>query len=88
MGGGWGAGRVAVSDSGLCLADGVAVVRKEYHRAERFRSAVPGIEAFALASARSFPRHAHDHFGLGVLDSGGASLVERGGGGGGGGGAT
>ncbi|WP_244424642.1 AraC family transcriptional regulator [Methylobacterium nodulans] len=37
------------------------------HRAEQFRSAVTGIEAVALASRRHFPRHAHDHFGIGVM---------------------
>jgi AraC-like DNA-binding protein len=42
----------------------------ETHRAEQYRSAVAGIEAFALASDRSFPRHAHDQFGIGVLHCG------------------
>lgn len=40
------------------------------HRAEQFRSAMPGIEAVALASDRSFPRHAHDQFGIGLLGFG------------------
>ena len=40
------------------------------HRAEQFHSAMSGIEAVALASDRSFPRHAHDQFGIGVLRSG------------------
>ncbi len=40
------------------------------HRAQQHRSAVSGIEAFSLASDRSFPRHAHDQFGIGVLLSG------------------
>ena len=40
------------------------------HRAEQYRTTVAGIEAFALASDRSFPRHAHDHFGIGVLGAG------------------
>ena len=40
------------------------------HRAEQHRSAVLGIEAFTLASDHSFPRHAHDQFGIGVLHSG------------------
>ena len=40
------------------------------HRSEQFRSTVPGIEALALVSDRSFPRHAHDRFGIGVLRSG------------------
>ena len=42
----------------------------EFHEAERHRSAVAGVEAFALASNRSFPRHAHDQFGIGILHSG------------------
>jgi AraC-like DNA-binding protein len=46
-------------------------VAGEVHRAEQHRSAVPGIEAFELASNRSFPRHAHDQFGIGVLHAGG-----------------
>ena len=40
------------------------------HRAEQHRSAISGIEAFALISDRYFPRHAHDHFGIGVLRTG------------------
>ena len=45
-------------------------MRGELHRAEQHRSAIPGIEAFALSSGRSFPRHAHDGFGIGVLHAG------------------
>lgn len=41
------------------------------HQAEQHRSAVPGIEAISLVSQRAFPRHAHDHFGIGVMISGG-----------------
>ncbi len=40
------------------------------HRAEQCRSSVPGSEAFTLASDRSFPRHAHDGFGIGLLHEG------------------
>ena len=40
------------------------------HRAEQRRSTVSGIEAFALTSDCSFPRHAHDQFGVGVLHTG------------------
>lgn len=40
------------------------------HRAEQYRSPIPGSEAFALASDCSFPRHAHDGFGIGVLHEG------------------
>lgn len=42
----------------------------DVHRAEPHRSAIPGIEAYALASNRSFPRHAHDQFGIGLIASG------------------
>lgn len=40
------------------------------HRAEQYRSAIPGIEACALISNQSFPRHAHDQFGIGVIAAG------------------
>ncbi len=40
------------------------------HRADQYRSAIPGSEAFSLASDRAFPRHAHDGFGIGVLQEG------------------
>lgn len=40
------------------------------HRAEQYRTAIVGIEAFALVSDRAFPRHAHDTFGMGVLREG------------------
>ena len=40
------------------------------HEAVRHRSALAGVEAFALASDCSFPRHAHDQFGIGVLHAG------------------
>ncbi len=40
------------------------------HVAEQRRSALAGVEAFTLTSDRSFPRHAHDAFGVGVLSVG------------------
>lgn len=40
------------------------------HRAEQHRTPVPGIEAVCLVSDRTFPRHAHDSFGIGVLHAG------------------
>ena len=40
------------------------------HRAEQHRSAIRGIEACSIASNQSFPRHAHDQFGIGVIASG------------------
>ncbi|MDB5433395.1 MAG: transcriptional regulator, AraC family [Caulobacter sp.] len=43
----------------------------EIHLAKQHRSAHPGVEAISLVSDRSFPRHAHDHFGIGVMVFGG-----------------
>ena len=40
------------------------------HLAEQHRTHISGVEAFSLVSDRSFPRHAHDGFGVGVLDAG------------------
>ena len=45
------------------------------HRAVTHRSAVPGIEAFSLTSDRSFPRHAHDHFGIGHVEAGAGDMI-------------
>lgn len=40
------------------------------HQAIVYRSCLPGVEAMYLCSARAFPRHAHDHYGLGVMTAG------------------
>lgn len=40
------------------------------HQALQHRSVLPGIEAYSLLSDRTFPRHAHDQFGFGVIQSG------------------
>ena len=42
----------------------------ERHEALRYRSALAGVEAFALASNCLFPRHAHDQYGIGFLHAG------------------
>jgi AraC-like DNA-binding protein len=43
------------------------------------RLPVDGIDAMSATSVRSFPRHTHDQFGVGVIDTGGhASLSEHG----------
>ena len=34
-------------------------------------SALPGLQTIAAESARSFPRHMHDVYGIGVIDRGG-----------------
>ena len=43
---------------------------KVQHRAVPFRSPLSGVEAVSIASARSFPRHAHDSFGIGLIREG------------------
>jgi AraC-like DNA-binding protein len=44
-----------------------------------FKVALTGIDAMAATTARSYPRHTHDQYGIGVIDSGGhASLSGRG----------
>lgn len=37
------------------------------HRVTQHRCGLPGIEARTIASARAFPRHTHDQFGIGVI---------------------
>jgi AraC-like DNA-binding protein len=43
---------------------------KRVHRVTQHRSAIPGIEAMTLFSDHAFPRHSHDHFGIGIVTSG------------------
>jgi hypothetical protein len=40
------------------------------HGATPYRAALPGVMAMRLHTAHSFPRHAHDHFGIGVMTAG------------------
>lgn len=40
------------------------------HQAVPHRSLLPGVEALSLLSEQRFPRHAHDHYGIGVIASG------------------
>lgn len=40
------------------------------HTVETFRTEQPGVDAFRLASNRRFPRHSHDQFGIGLIESG------------------
>ena len=40
------------------------------HRAARQSTIVPGVEAVSILSDRTFPRHSHDEFGIGVLIDG------------------
>lgn len=40
------------------------------HRSTLHRVALPGVMAMRLHTTHSFPRHAHDHFGIGVMTAG------------------
>ncbi len=40
------------------------------HHVEQHRTCVQGVEAMTLVSNHHFPRHAHDHFGFGLMASG------------------
>ncbi len=41
------------------------------HEVRQYRTPVLGVEAVSLRSVRQFPRHSHDQFGIGVINSGG-----------------
>lgn len=44
-----------------------------------FRGALKGFDAMSAITSRSYPRHTHDQYGIGVIDRGGhASLSGRG----------
>ena len=40
------------------------------HHVDTHQSVIPGVEAMTLTSNHAFPRHSHDHFGIGVLRAG------------------
>jgi hypothetical protein len=40
------------------------------HRVTQHRSAMAGVEAMTLFSDHSFPRHTHDHYGIGIMTAG------------------
>jgi len=40
------------------------------HLIAQHRSALPGVEAMTLLTDHAFPRHSHDGFGIGVMDTG------------------
>lgn len=62
------------------LAAGCVLSRAKMSDAVRFHGfPVAGINPMSAATARSFPRHTHDQYGIGVVDSGGhASWSGRG----------
>ena len=41
------------------------------HEVRQHRTALLGVDAISLKSARNFPRHSHDQFGIGVIHAGG-----------------
>lgn len=40
------------------------------HQVDLCPPCLPGVEMIAITSARSFPRHSHDQFGVGLMTSG------------------
>lgn len=40
------------------------------HRVTQHRSGIAGVEAMTLFSDHSFPRHTHDHYGIGIMTAG------------------
>jgi AraC-like DNA-binding protein len=65
----------SIPSRGIAMESAGAMVR-EVIRFHETRLA--GVDAMSANSARSFPRHTHDQFGMGVVDSGGhASLSDR-----------
>ena len=53
----------------ICYPNDMLVA--SHHRAVMLPPCLVGVEAVSLVSARAFPRHAHDQFGLGVVREGG-----------------
>jgi AraC-like DNA-binding protein len=45
-------------------------VKTTVHRATPHRPGLPGVEAMTLFSSHVFPRHSHDHFGIGIMTAG------------------
>ena len=43
---------------------------RRVHHVEQHRSAIAGTEAMTLFSNHTFPRHSHDHYGIGIMTSG------------------
>src|SRR5437773_1456616 len=41
------------------------------HRANQYKSTLPGVAPMMFVSNHHFPRHSHDQFGVGVIESGG-----------------
>ncbi|MET6555348.1 helix-turn-helix transcriptional regulator [Citrobacter farmeri] len=45
-------------------------MKKEVHQVKQHRCVIPDIEILSLYSERTFPRHSHDQFGIGVFIQG------------------
>ena len=43
---------------------------KRTHRVIQHRSGIAGVEAMTMFTEHAFPRHSHDHFGIGIMTSG------------------
>lgn len=47
------------------------IVAARIHWAKQYKSVLPGVTPMAFVSNHHFPRHSHDQFGVGVIESGG-----------------
>ncbi len=45
-------------------------MKKDVHQVKQYRRVIPDVEILSLYSARAFPRHSHDQFGIGVFIQG------------------
>ena len=65
-----------------CITEGIAGSGRTEPMVERiryFKGALESVDAMAATTSRTYPRHTHDQYGIGVVDSGGhASLSGRG----------
>ena len=57
----------------------ITAAKAVVERIRYFKVALQGIDAMSATTSRAYPRHTHDQYGIGVIDSGGhASLSGRG----------
>jgi AraC-like DNA-binding protein len=65
-----GAPTLHVANFAVGFKSGTVMQSSRHHQAQQHRTNRAGIEAVSAISSRQFPRHAHDGYGLGLLDSG------------------
>lgn len=61
---------LSIETRSILLKSRDVTTRSAHHQARQHRSNRAGVEAVSVLSSRQFPRHAHDGYGLGLLDAG------------------